>query len=114
MTPTVLTGIMVLAGTLAGIFVSALIARKAQKSTDSNASYDQLQEDLKEMREERKRDREAAIREREKDRAEMSYLQSLVLHLDNEVVDLRDDIQSGHIPPLKPRVPRPQRPAVAA
>lgn len=84
-----------------------------------DTSYDQIQEDLKEMRIERKNDREAAIEEREKDRIsakenaaasarETRTLKNLVLHLDNEVVKLRNDIQAGNVPPLKPREPWPR------
>lgn len=106
----VIPAAIALVGTLAGIAFTAWKFSKAQKSTDTNASYDQIQEDLKEMRAERARDRDAAIAERQKDRQEMTYLQELVLHLDNEVVGLRNDIGVGTVPPLKPRPPRPPRP----
>lgn len=109
MDPTVINAIIVAVPTLAGIGFTAWKFRKSQQSTDANASYDQIQEDLLEMRRERARDRDAAIAEREKDRKEMAYLQDLVRHLDNEVVNLRYDIQVGAVPPLKPRAPFPQR-----
>lgn len=109
MDPAVVTGIVAAIPTLAGMGFAAWKFRKSQRSSDANASYDQIQEDLKEMRAERARDREAAIAEREKDRKEMAYLQGLVLHLDNEVVSLRNDIATGAVPPLKPRQPFPQR-----
>lgn len=109
MDPTVVNGIIVAVPTLAGIGFTAWRFRKTQQSSDANASYDQIQEDLKEMRAERARDRDAAIAEREKDRKEMQHLQALVVHLDNEVVSLRQDIQTGAVPPLKPRQPFPQR-----
>lgn len=109
MDPTVVNAIIVAVPTLAGMGFTAWKFRKTQRSAESNASYDQIQEDLLEMRKERARDREAAIAEREKDRKEMAYLQDLVRHLDNEVVNLRYDIQTGTVPPLKPRAPFPQR-----
>lgn len=111
MDPTVLNGIVVGIPTLAGMGFTAWKFRKVQKSTDANASYDQIQEDLLAMRTERATDRAAAIAEREKDRAEMQHLQDLVRHLDNEVVQLRYDIQVGTVPPLKPREPFPRRAA---
>jgi FtsZ-interacting cell division protein ZipA len=106
----VLVGAMALVGTLSGVVFAAWTARRSQKSTDQHAGYDQIQEDLKEMRAERKSDREAAIAERTKDRAEMTHLQNLVRHLDDEVVGLRADIQSGRVPPLGPRPIWPERP----
>lgn len=110
MDPQVVAALIALASASGGTGLAAWRFRKAQRSADNNAGYDQIQEDLKEMRAERSRDRDAAIAEREKDRKEMAYLQGLVLHLDNEVVKLYRGVQSGMVPPLPERQPWPERP----
>lgn len=106
-------------GTLTGIFYTQIrfkrqqkLAEKVEASKDSHLTYDQLQEDLKDLRDERARDLLSRAAERREDRAEVDYLNEVVRFLEDELTELRQDIAAGTVPPLAPRKPWPKRPAL--
>lgn len=83
----------------------------AQQET-RNASYDNLQEDLAQTREESRSIRdELRAYKLETDR-QFRWYQDQVIHLDNEVMFLRQGITEGSIPPLPPRTPWAPRQAI--
>ncbi len=98
--PVVVNAIIGAIALLAGPFLLKFLNKK-----DSN--YDQIQEDLKEMRLDLKTNKDAAMVEREKDRKENREMKAIIIHLDNEITQLRQDVLNGLVPPLPPRPPWP-------
>lgn len=81
---TVIASVISAVVALAGIWGTARLAKRQQASVDSNSEYDQLQEDIKELRVEVKR---LGL--------EARHNRRVIIHLENEVQELRQGIMSG-------------------
>lgn len=108
-----LVSLLIATGGVAGTMYATRSARSqaavAQSSNDRNAGYDQVQEDLKEVRAELERvDTRAKVREQRDDR-KLRNQDQVIRHLDDEINELRKlMIDSGLTPP--PRKPWPPYP----
>lgn len=96
-----------LAGTAVGIHQSRQakqLAERSQSSTDRSVDYDQLQEDLKELRAEFDRYVARATAKEERDAREIRYQGGIVRVLSDEVLELRKEMADAGLtlPPRKP------------
>lgn len=110
-------GIIVALIAVGGSIYAARTARRTTVQTTPSAAdvkdqqqYDQLQEDLKELRSEFARYKAARAEELDGLRFQLSHQMRLVRHLDDEIVELRQSVASGKVPPLLPRPPWPVMP----
>lgn len=105
--PTIVVGSISLLGLVASPLIAYLLSRKKDTSAEGRLNHDELQEDL------------AALRKEFRDfrietNATMAYQGSVITHLDNEVIAIRQGVEAGNVPPLPPRPPWPSRIASAA
>jgi hypothetical protein len=85
------------------------LAERSQSSTDRNVDYDQVQEDLKELRTEFDRYVARSTAKEERDAREIRYQGGIVRVLSDEVLELRKEMADAGLtlPPRKPWPPYP-------
>lgn len=95
-----LVGIASLLGLVVTPLVAWLLNRRKDTASESRLNHDELQEDLKSLREEMRLFRRETA-------AKVAYQGAVIRHLDNEVIEIRRGVETGAVPPLPPRPPWP-------
>lgn len=100
MDPTVAVGLVSLLAAVLVPVIAKILAGKKDSAAEGRLNHDELQEDLAALREEfRLYKREIT--------AQVNYQGRVIRHLDDEVIQLRQGIEAGMVPPLPPRPPWP-------
>ena len=110
MDSTAWAGLFALLGTVAGLVFTAYKFRATRRDDEGRTSYDQIQEDLAALRADFLKEKEERRVQWESDQRQIRYQGSIIRHLDDEIIALREGIQTGKIPPLPPRNPWPAYP----
>lgn len=92
-------------GTAVTIVVSKVVNMKSAKV----GLIDELQEEVKGYRDEIRALRADLNAFKMKSELEADHNATIIRHLDDEVIGLRQDISAGLVPPLRPRPPWPLR-----
>ena len=98
--PTVVVALVSLLAAIVVPVVAKILAGKRDASAEGRLNHDELQEDLAALRLEF-RDYKREIT------AQVNYQGRVIRHLDDEVIQLRQGVEAGMVPPLPPRPPWP-------
>lgn len=105
--PSVIVAVVALAGAIAAPVVAALLGRRKDQTVEGRLNHDELQEDLAALREEFRAEKEETRLYKKGMTAQINYQGRVIRHLDDEVIQLRQGVETGQIPPLPPRPPWP-------
>lgn len=107
MDPTVAVGLVSLLAAVLVPVVAKILAGKKDSAAEGRLNHDELQEDLAALREEFRLYKEETRLHQKGITAQVGYQGRVIRHLDDEVIQLRQGVEAGHVPPLPPRPPWP-------